>query len=52
MFSKLFALSTLLGLLAALPANAAKIEVVAGGPDGLIQYNPSFVVGDPHNFPL
>ena len=47
MFSKLFALSTLLGLLAALPANAAEIEVVAGGPDGLIQYNPSFVVG-PH----
>jgi len=47
MFSKIFALSTLLGLLAALPANAAEIEVVAGGPDGLIQYNPSFVVGCP-----
>jgi hypothetical protein len=44
MFSKLFTLSALLGLLAALPTNAAEIEVVAGGPDGLIQYNPSFVV--------
>ena len=51
MFSKLFALSTLLGLLAALPANAAEIDVVLGGPDGLIQYNPSFVVGDTYNFP-
>jgi len=47
MFSKLFALSTLLGLLSALPANAAQIEVVAGGPDGLIQYNPSFVTANP-----
>jgi len=51
MFSKLFALSTLLGLLAALPAQATgtgtEIEVVAGGPDGLIQYNPSFVTADP-----
>ena len=44
MFSKLFTLSALLGLLAALHTNAAEIEVVAGGPDGLIQYNPSFVV--------
>jgi hypothetical protein len=51
MFSKLFALSTLLGLLAALPSNAAEFEVVAGGPDGLIQYNPSFVVGPPYRFP-
>jgi hypothetical protein len=51
MFSKLFALSTVLGLLAALPSNAAEFEVVAGGPDGLIQYNPSFVVGTPYNFP-
>jgi len=51
MFSKIFALSTLLGLLAALPANAAEIEVVAGGPDGLIQYNPSFVVSRPYNLP-
>ena len=50
MFSKIFALSTLLGLLAALPANAAEIEVVAGGPDGLIQYNPSFVVRRPYYF--
>ena len=49
MFSKLFALSTLLGLLSALPANAAQIEVVAGGPDGLIQYNPSFVVSRPYD---
>jgi len=47
MLSKLSSLSTLLGLLAALPANAAEIEVVAGGPDGLIQYNPSFVVRGP-----
>ena len=37
----------MLGLLASLPANAAEIEVVAGGPDGLIQYNPSFVVRSP-----
>lgn len=51
MFSELFALSTLLGLLAALPANAAEIQVVAGGPDGLIQYNPSYVVSDTYNFP-
>jgi len=50
MFTKLFTLSTFLGLLAALPANAAEIEVVAGGPDGLIQYNPSFVVSPPYNF--
>jgi len=50
MFSKLVTLSTLLGLLAALPANAAEIEVVAGGPDGLIQYNPSFVVRGPYDF--
>ena len=48
MFSKLVTLSALLGLLAALPTtNAAEIEVVAGGPDGLIQYNPSFVVCGP-----
>ena len=52
MFSKLFAFSTLLGLLAALPSNAAEIEVVAGGPDGLIQYNPSFVVGHSYDSPL
>ena len=51
MFSKLFALSTLLGLLAALTANAPESEVVAGGPDGLIQYNPSFVVRRPYNLP-
>ena len=51
MFSKLFALSTLLGLLAALPSNAAEFEVVAGGPDGLIQYNPSFIVRRPCDFP-
>jgi len=54
MFSKLFALSTLLGLLVAMPAMSAKateVEVVAGGPDGLIQYNPSFVVGVPYYFP-
>ena len=51
MFSKLFALSTLLGLLAAMPAQATEVEVVAGGPDGLIQYNPSFVVGVPYYFP-
>ena len=44
MLPKLVTLSALLGLLAALPTNAAEIEVVAGGPDGLIQYNPSFVV--------
>jgi len=50
MFTKLFTLSTFLGLLAALPTNAAEIEVVAGGPDGLIQYNPSFVVSRPSNF--
>ena len=48
MFSKLFAFSTLLGLLAALPSNAAEFEVVAGGPDGLIQYNPSFIVRHPY----
>ena len=48
MFSKLFAFSTLLGLLAALPSNAAEFEVVAGGPDGLIQYNPSFIVRRPY----
>ena len=47
MFSKLVTLSALLGLLAALPTIAAEIEVVAGGPDGLIQYNPSFVVCGP-----
>ena len=52
MLSRLFALSTVLGLLAALPANAAEIEVVAGGPDGLIQYNPSFVVRRPTQFPV
>jgi len=52
MFSKVFALSTLLGLLAAMPAQATTpVEVVAGGPDGLIQYNPSFVVGVPYYFP-
>ena len=43
MLTKLFTLSTFLGLLAALPTNAAEIEVVAGGPDGLIQYNLSEV---------
>jgi hypothetical protein len=51
MFSKLFTLSALLGLLVAMPSNAANIDVVAGGPDGLIQYNPSFVVRRPYNFP-
>jgi len=58
MFSKLFALSTLLGLLAVLPAQATEddptvIKVVAGGPDvpGMIGYDPSFVVGGPYNFP-
>jgi hypothetical protein len=51
MFSKLFALSTLLGLLAVtMPAQATEVEVVAGGPDGLIQYNPSFVVSVPYKF--
>jgi len=29
----------------------AQIDVVAGGPGGLIQYDPSFVVRRPHNFP-
>ena len=48
MFPKFFAFSTLLGLLAALPSNAAEFEVVAGGPDGLIQYNPSFIVRRPY----
>jgi hypothetical protein len=51
MFSKLVAFSTVLGLLAALPSNAAEFEVVAGGPDGLIQYNPSFIVRRPYIFP-
>jgi hypothetical protein len=55
MFSKLFTLSAALGLLAAMSAMPAQatgteVEVVAGGPDGLIQYNPSFVVGVPYNF--
>jgi hypothetical protein len=54
MFSKLFALSTLLGLLVAMPAMPAKaavMEVTLGGPDGLIQYDPSFLVGVPYNLP-
>jgi hypothetical protein len=57
MFSKLFAFSTMLGLLAALPRATAQatvageVEVVLGGPDGLIQYNPGSVVGGPYNLP-
>jgi len=52
MFSKLFAASALLGLMAALPVQSTAVEVVAGGPDGLIQYNPSFVVRRPYDLPL
>jgi hypothetical protein len=51
MFSKIFALSTVLGLLATMPAQAIEVDVVAGGPDGLIQYNPSSVVCVPYKFP-
>ena len=44
MFSNLFALSALLGLLVALPVKSADIQVTVGGPGGIIQYNPSNVV--------
>jgi hypothetical protein len=51
MFSKLFTATALLGFMIALPVQSTEIEVVAGGPDGLIQYNPSFVVRCPLDFP-
>ena len=58
MFSKLFTLSTLLGLLVAMPATvtsrpakAKEMEVVVGGPGGLIQYSPYSVVGVLCNLP-
>jgi plastocyanin len=53
MFSNLFALSALLGFMAALPVKSAQIQVTVGGPGGIIQYNPSSVnanVGDVVNF--
>jgi hypothetical protein len=45
MFSNLFALSALLGFMAALPVKSANIQVTVGGPGGVVAYNPSNVVG-------
>jgi hypothetical protein len=50
MFSNLFALSALLGFMAALPVKSAQIQVTVGGPGGIIQYNPSSVVGCLYEF--
>ena len=43
--SKLFAVSTLLGLMATLPVKSAQIPVTVGGPGGVTQFSPSSVVG-------
>jgi len=53
MFSNLFALSALLGFMAALPVESANIQVIVGGPGGVVAYNPSNVtanVGDTVTF--
>jgi len=42
---KLFALSTLLGLMVAAPVKSAQIQVTVGGPGGVTQFSPSSVVG-------
>ena len=44
-YSKLFAVSAMLGLMATLPVKSAQIQVTVGGPGGVIQYSPSSVVG-------
>jgi len=44
MFSNLFALSALLGFMAALPVKSADIQVTVGGAGGITQFNPSNVV--------
>jgi len=53
MFSKLFALSALLGFMAVLPVKSADISVTVGGPGGVIKYTPNNVnanVGDTVTF--
>jgi len=53
MFSKLSALSALLGFMAVLPVKSADFPVTVGGPGGIIQYNPTSVnanVGDTVTF--
>jgi hypothetical protein len=49
MFSNLFALSALLGFMAALPVKSADIPVTVGGPGGVTQFNPPNVVGYLHD---
>ena len=34
--------------MATLPVKSAQIQVTVGGPGGVIQYNPPFVVGCPY----
>ena len=48
--SKLFALSSLLGLMAVLPVRSAQIQVTVGGPGGVTKFTPPTVVGRPHYF--
>jgi len=45
--SKLFALSSLLGLMAARPVRSAQIQVTVGGPGGVTQFSPSSVNANP-----
>jgi hypothetical protein len=51
MFSKLSALSALLGFIAAVPVKSAVIQVQVGGPGGTIAYSPNNVVGCLYGFP-
>jgi plastocyanin len=46
-YSKLFAVSAMLGLMATLPVKSAQIQVTVGGPGGVIQYSPSSVNANP-----
>ena len=50
MFSKLFALSALIGFMAVLPVKSAEIQVTVGGPGGVTQFSPSSVVDCLYNF--
>jgi len=45
--SKLFVLSSLLCLFAALPVRSAQIQVTVGGPGGVTQFSPSSVNANP-----
>lgn len=47
MFSKLFALSALIGFMTVLPVKSAEIQVTVGGPGGVTQFNPSSVTANP-----